>query len=121
MKNPEFDTMIKQAGLLLDSAAKELKNPEDDIVTYKACNNSRKSIRKYLTAFLVKRNVQPREPATLADLLEQCKAADPRFYALDMSCVLCRQEPEADNYCLTFEKVNPCLKVAEATRDIVID
>lgn len=120
MQNPKFDTIVKQADSLLHSASRELKKSENDFVTYKACHDSRESVRKYLTSFLVKNHIQPQEPVSLANLLDQCKAIDKRFELLDMSCILCRQDEEYDDYCLSYEKVNPCLKVAEQTRKLIL-
>ena len=120
MQNPKFDTIVKQADALLHSASKELRKSEDDFVTYKACSDSRESVRKYLTSFLIKNQVQPKEPVTLANLLKQCIVIDEKFKLLDMSCILCRHDEEYDDYCLSPEKVNPCLKVAEQARKIVV-
>ncbi len=119
MQNPKFDTIIKQADSLLNAATEELKSTENDFVNYNACNDSRESIRKYLTSFLLKNHIEPTEPVTLAGLLKQCRATDNRFKAINMSCILCQHDSEYDDYCLSIEKVNPCVKVAEQTREIV--
>ena len=119
MQNPKFDTILKQADHLLYSANKEIKTSQDAIVTYQACNDSRESIRKYLTSFLMKNGVEPNAPVTLAGLLDQCKAIDKKFELIDMSCILCRHDSEYDDFCLTVEKVNPCLEVAKQTQKIV--
>ena len=120
MQNPKFDTIVKQADSLLYSATEELNSSEDDFVNYNACKDSRESIRKYLTSFLLKKHVEPIEPVTLASLLKQCRAIDDRFKAINMSCILCQHDTEYDNYCLSVEKVNPCVKVAEQTRNVVL-
>ena len=120
MQSPKFDTIVKEADSLLYSATEELKRSKEDFVNYNACNDSRESIRKYLTSFLLKNHIEPQEPVTLASLLKQCRASDNRFKALNMSCVLCQHDSEYEDYCLSVEKVNPCLKVAEQTRKIVL-
>lgn len=120
MQNPKFDTIVKQADSLLYSATEEMTQSEEDIVTYNACKKSRESIRRYLTFFLVKNHIEPKEPITLAKLLKQCRAIDNRFKSLDMSCILCQHDYEYDDYCLSVDKVTPCLKVAKETRKIVL-
>jgi len=120
MQNPKFDTILKQADSLLNSATEELKNAENELVTYQACNNSRESIRKYLTSFLLKNKIEPVEPVTLAGLLDQCKTVDKRFALIDLSNILCRHDATYDDYCLDTQKVNQCLKVAEQTRKIIL-
>ena len=120
MQSPKFDTILKEADSLLYSAAEELKKTENGLLTYQACNNSRESIRKYLTSFLVKNEIEPQEPVTLSSLLDQCKAIDKKFALLDLSDILCRHDAVYDDYCLDAVKVNKCLKVAEQTRKITL-
>jgi hypothetical protein len=119
MPNPNFDTILQHADFLLQSPATEPMRLEDDFAAYKACKSSKASIRKYLSSFLLKNHIEPEAPITLANLLEQCKAIDKKFEAIDMSCILCRHDLGFDNYCLSMEKVIPCMKVAEQTRDVV--
>ena len=120
MQNPKFDKMVKEADALLHSASEELKKSQDDVVTYQACHNSRESIRTYLTSFLLKNEVEPKEPVSLASLLDQCIAIDKKFKLIDMSCILCKDDTEFEDFCLNVEKVNPCLKVAEQTRSVLL-
>ena len=120
MQNPKFETIVKEADSLLRSASKELKTSENDLLTYQACNNSRESIRKYLTSFLIKNEIKPKEPVTLAGLLKQCKAIDNRFALIDLSNILCRHDATYEDYCLDAEKVNQCLNIAEQTRKIIV-
>ena len=120
MQSPKFDIIVKQADSLLYSATEELKNSENELVTYQACNNSRESIRKYLTSFLLKNKIEPIEPVTLASLLDQCKTIDKRFALIDLTDVLCRHDATYDDYCLDAQKVNQCLNVAKQTRKIVL-
>lgn len=120
MQNPKFETIVKEADALLNSATEEIKKSENDLLTYQACNNSRESIRKYLTSFLFKNEIEPKEPVTLASLLDQCKAIDKKFALIDLSDILCRHDATYDDYCLEVEKVNKCLNIAEQTRKIVM-
>ena len=120
MQSPKFDTILKQADILFQSATEDLKNQEEDFNTYQACNDSRESIRKYFTSFLLKNHVELNQPVTLASLFNQCKAIDKKFALIDMSCILCRHDSEYDDFCLSVEKVTPCLKVAEQTRKIAL-
>ena len=120
MQNPKFDTILKQADTLLSSATEELKKSENELITYQACNNSRESIRKYLTSFLIKNNVEPEVPVTLAKLLDQCKAIDKKFALIDLTDILCRHDSTYDDYCLDVQKVTQCLKIAEQTRKVVL-
>jgi hypothetical protein len=120
MQSPKFNTIVKEADALLYSATEELKKSKNDLLTYQACNNSRESIRKYLTSFLLKNEVEPQEPVTLASLLDQCKAIDKKFALIDLSGILCRHDAVYDDYCLDAVKVKQCLKVAEQTRKITL-
>ena len=119
MQNPKVDMILKQADTLLSFAKEEMKKSENELITYQACNNSRESIRKYLTSFLVKNNIEPKVPVTLAKLLDQCKAIDKKFALIDLSDILCHHDSTYDDYCLEVEKVNQCLKIAEQTQKIV--
>ncbi len=119
MPNPNFDTIVEHADFLLQSPATESMKPEDGFAAYKACKSSKASIHKYLFSFLLENHIEPKAPITLANLLKQCKAIDEKFESLDLSCILCRHDAEFENYCLSMEKVNPCMKVAKQTRDIV--
>ena len=120
MQNPKFQTILKEADFLLQSASEELEASENDLLTYQACNNSRESIRKYLSSYLAKHEVEVKQPVTLAGLLEQCKAIDQKFALIDLSGILCRHDATYEDYCLDVEKVNQCVKIAEQTRKIVM-
>jgi hypothetical protein len=120
MQSPKFDTIARKADYLFQPTATESDRFEDDFVAYEACKDSRESIRSYFLSFLLKNHIKPKASITLANLYEQCKVIDKKFEPIDLSCFLCRHDSEHDNYCLGIDKVNPCMKVAEQTRKVVL-
>lgn len=120
MKIDEPDKLFALAEELLFSAERENERSEEDVVTHLICVNSRQSIEKFLTGYLLRELVAIDEPSTLASLLAQCKLLDARFDMLNLEEVHCRFDTDERNYCLEHYEVDACIKVAQNTRSIVM-
>lgn len=121
MQTQNFDILINEADQLLDMAVEELQRSKEDVTAYMVCHNSRQSIINYLASFLIKNEVEIKQPATIASLMDQCRLIDNRFQSLDISQIFCRHEESDEEYCLNVEKVSDCLRIAKQTRDIAVD
>ena len=119
MQNQNSDFLLNEAGKLIQAAKNDLSLADEGILTYMVCQNSRQALIKSMTHFLFKNGIEPKEPITTENLLQQCKAIDPRFKTVDISSVLCRHEEGNDEYCITEDKVSKCFQSAEQVHNIV--
>jgi hypothetical protein len=119
MLHEEVDKMIEYANELLNAAEHESVRSEEDVVTHLICVNARQSIANYFAGFLIQRNVNPVKPITIQGLLDQCKEIDALFDQIDLGPVHCRSDTH-DDYCLTLDQVNECLRIARHARSIVM-
>ena len=117
----EVKQLVQEADNLMQAARDESNRAAEDAITHSVCFNSRQSLINYLTAFLVKQQVEPKQPVTMASLLEQCQSIDGRFQLLDLSNIHCRFESDHQEYCLDNAQVDHCLEVAAQARGLVMD
>ena len=118
MEAQNVDILINEADQLLQKAIEELQRSKEDVAAYLICHNSRQSINNYLAAYLIKNGIEIIQPATMASLMEQCRALDARFELVDISQIFCRHDETDEEYCLNVKKVDDCLRIANQTRDI---
>ena len=121
MHDQRADQLIKIANEKLDRAIQETERSAEDVVTHMLCSHSRDAISKFMQGFLLKHDVMPFEPMTLAGLLEQCKEIDARFESVDLSNIHCRFETHDRDYCLERNQVDMCMVVAKHMRGIVMN
>jgi len=121
MQTQNVDFLINEADELLNFAKDELSRSKEDVASFLVCHNSRKSILNYLTSFLMREGIDPKQPMTMANLMDQCQNEDARFENLDISDILCRFEDHEEEYCLSVEKVKECMDVAELVRGLVVN
>ncbi|MEZ4930744.1 MAG: hypothetical protein R2788_01275 [Saprospiraceae bacterium] len=119
MNNTQPQDLFAAADQMMLAADVEMNRAAEDAVTHLICHNSRQSINNYLQGFLLKRGVAPAQPVTLAGLLEQCAAIDPRFRHIDISPIHCRFEANDGDYCLGLKAVEGCFKIARQTEKLV--
>ena len=115
-----MQVLLSSAEDLYKAAERESMRSREDVVTHLLCFNSRQSIINYLHSFLLKHNVEPLEPMTMANLLEQCCEIDARFELADISPINCRFETHDRDYCLERDQVDRCFLSATQVRNIVI-
>ena len=114
---------MTQADATLGLASEERMKPEEDVVHYSICHNSRLSIRMYLISYLLKHQVQPDNNASIMELLDQCGNIDYRFKDVDISEIECRgsKADKNDEYCLSLSKVGSCFDAANEVRKLIYD
>lgn len=114
-----MDALLLEAERLLQFADEEMMRSEEDAITHTVCFHSRQAIINYLTAFLLAEGVQPDEPITMSGLLEECRTIDGRFELIDLNNIHCRFESHNEEYCLSVDQVDECIKIARQLRGIV--
>lgn len=119
MQTFNADILIEKADKLLETASAELQKSEEDVTAHLVCYNSRQSIINYLISFLTKNGIEPKNPITMASLMDQCRGEDARFDLIDISEIFCRNDESHEEYCLNVEKVSDCLSIAKQTKEIV--
>jgi len=120
MHSEKMQVLLTSAEDLYKTAENETMRSQEDVVTHLLCYNSRQAIINYLHGFLLKNNVAPEEPITMAKLLDQCKEIDARFELADISPINCRFETHDKDYCLDRGTVDRCFTSATHVRNIVM-
>ncbi len=117
----EIVNLYNQAEIKLHFAAEEQMKPEEDLVHYSVCHNSRTSIRLYLTSYLLNHDKQVEANSSIMDLIKQCAEIDSRFADINLSEIECRDTKASKNYeyCLSTNKVGGCFAAAKEVRDLV--
>jgi len=112
--------LIEEADAALQIASQERMRPEEDVVAYSVCHNSRLSIRLYLVAYLQKHGVDAGAGWSINELLERCAAVDPDFSKVDVSEIECRgARGDRNEYCLAVAQVTNCFEAANEVRKLV--
>jgi len=122
MNNKKVDQMIYDGNRMLETALEELNRPKEDVATLSACRGTKLTMDLFISAFLLKNNVDPSSLSSLVERYEKCLILDPEFSKVDIYQLDCLDKDSCDmsRYCLSVEKVNDCLKVAEEVRNKVI-
>lgn len=111
---------IQEADAMLQIAAQERMRPEEDVVAYSVCHNSRLSIRLYLTSYLQKHGVNADAAWSIDDLLKRCAEVNPDFSKVDVSEIECRGGKGATNeYCLAVAQVTNCFEAASEVKRLI--
>jgi len=123
MEKEKVKQLLTQGDTALDLALEEQMRPEEDIVPFSICHNSRISIRMFLLSYLIKHGIDADSNVSLKDLLMQCEEINPRFSTLDISDIECRGSRVKDNdeYCLTVNAVTNCFDAANEVKKLIKD
>jgi len=121
MEKARVEQLLTQADSALDLAAEEQMRPEEDVVPFSVCHNSRISIRMYFMSYLIKNGVEPIANGSMNDLLNQCAVIDKNFSKLKVSEIECASSKAINNteYCLSVNKVSGCFSAALAVKALV--
>lgn len=112
--------LIQEADAALQAASRERMKPEEDVVAYSVCHNSRLSIRLYLASYLQKHGVDVQAGWSINELLKRCAAVDPDFSKVDVSEIECRgSRGDRDEYCLAVAQVTNCFEAANEVKKLV--
>lgn len=112
--------LIQEADAALQIASQERMKPEEDVVAYSVCHNSRLSIRLYLAAYLRKHGVEAEAGWSINELLKRCVAVNPDFSKVDVSEIECRGgKGDRNEYCLAVAQVTNCFEAAGEVRKLI--
>lgn len=112
--------LIQEADAMLQIASRERMRPEEDVVAYSVCHNSRLSIRLYLTSYLQKHGVAAEAGWSINELLARCTAVNPDFSKIDVSEIECRGgKADRNEYCLAVAQVTNCFESANEVRKLI--
>ena len=123
MLSNEIRNALKQAITELRIAEFELNRPNEDVVTLSVCYSARQSTNTMLRLFLLAKDINHNEGKSLKELLSQCVKIDKEFSDVDITNVTCNElnHDECDGkYCLTIDKVNECVSVANKFKTLVL-
>ena len=112
--------LIQEADAMLQIASQERMRPEEDVVAYSVCHNSRLSIRLYLASYLQKHGVEAEAGWSINELLRRCAAVNPDFSKVDVSEIECRGGNGAPSeYCLAVAQVTNCFEAANEVKKLI--
>ena len=112
--------LIQEADAALQIASQERMRPEEDVVAYSVCHNSRLSIRLYLAAYLHEHGVDAEAGWSINELLRRCAAVDPDFSKVDVSEIECRGgKGDRSEYCLAVAQVTNCFEAANEVKKLI--
>ncbi|MFU8813321.1 MAG: hypothetical protein ACNA78_10165 [Balneolaceae bacterium] len=129
MNESKPEQLFRQADEDLQRANEELYRPSDDVVTYAACQFSRKALYRFLNALAIyqskTKNMILEPDLTLEQLITFCGQHNKDINSIDFSSLHCKCAPViADDegeiiYCTSVQKVDYCAKLASKVREIV--
>ncbi len=117
MNDLKTKAALDQADELFSTAAEELYRPEEDVVPYMVCSTAYKSVGKYLTAFLLKNDIEIHNSMPMETLLKLCRDIDPRFGNLNLDPLL--QPTENEKVWTNMRTVRQFIDLASQTRTLV--
>lgn len=130
MKESKPDQLIKQGDEDLQRANQELYRPSDDVVTYAACQFSRKALYRFLNALAIhqseNKNIILEPNLTLEQLITFCSQHSKEIDTIDFSSLYCNCNPVIDDgnediiYCSSVQKVQYCAKLASKIKEIAL-
>lgn len=123
------EQLFKQADEDLQRANEELYRPSDDVVTYAACQFSRKALYRFLNTLAIyqsrNKNIILEPDLTLEQLIIFCSQHNREIDSIDFSSLHCTCNPVIDDgdgqiiYCTSVQKVSYCAKLALKVKEIV--
>lgn len=127
MSDSKPEQLFKQAEEDLQRASGELYRPSDDVVTYSACQFSRKALYRFLNALAIYQSRNKKiilEPdLTLEQLITFCGQHNKEIANIDFSSLHCKCSPIIDNeiiYCTSIQKVDYCANLASKVKEIIL-
>ncbi len=110
--------LIIDADSKLNLARKEMFKAEENVVTHLVCQNSRESLRNYLSAFLMLKKIKFSPSESIPGLLKKCGQENKTFQKIDLTTLDCRYELEEERFCFAVNKAGYCLDTVEAAKQI---
>lgn len=127
MSDSKSEQLFKQADLDLQRASEELYRPSDDVVTYSACQYSRKALYRFLNALAIhqskNKNIILEPDLTLEQLITFCGQHNQEIANIDFSSLHCKCNPIIDGeiiYCTSVHKVDYCASLASKVKEVIL-
>lgn len=113
MKSEKINALINKAQKKIEEAEEALMKPQEDVIAFGVCNNSRLAIRILLESYLRKYNITFNSQESLELLMERCIILNPDFKSVNINEINCRHDQNSQNYCEDQHKLDSCLTVAK--------
>ena len=108
--NEFFDEAIEK----LNVAREELFRPEEDLVYFSVCTNSKLAIENFLIGYLLQSGFDPSPYKTIDSLYEECKKLNKNFDKVNLSDFDCKSNNIESGYCMEGTKVCACFNIADS-------
>lgn len=113
--------LFQQAIARLDFVNDELNRPEEDVMTFAICHQTRSIMADLLSSYLLEKGKDISSASDLETLQALTREVDARFARLDLTAMYCHpgklQGEEA--YCMDMQRVGSCLRIANQLADMV--
>jgi len=107
------DSLKAKAQKKIQLADEEFMKPQEDVISFSICTNSRLAIQLLFESELLQYGIPVKKNESIALLLERCIMLNPDFKTIDLSKVDCRHNPNNHNYCSDLDKVGSCFNIAK--------
>ncbi|MFT7030950.1 MAG: hypothetical protein ACJA2C_002351 [Marinoscillum sp.] len=116
-----MDTLVKTqidiAEKLYHQAKEELCKPEEDVVPYSVCQSAYNAVVSYLSGVLINHNIPISEPIKVEELINSCRALNPKYNNLQLSPMY---HPKAtEDVWMNMNTALGYMAMAEKTRQMI--
>jgi len=114
--------LFQAASARLTHVNEEMNRPEEDVMTFSICNQTRTVIMDLFRSWLTSHGKEHASVNDLETLYTMCCDIDDRFRSMDVRGMYCYSgKPEGkDEYCLDMDQVKSCLHLANRLHDEVL-
>lgn len=130
MSESKPEQLIRMGEQDLQRASEELYRPSHDVVTFAACQFSRKALYRFLNALAIyqsrNKNIILEPDLTLEQLITFCSQHNEKIEDIDFSSLNCKCSPvigDGDDeiiYCTSVQKVNYCTSLASKVKEVAL-
>ena len=113
--------LFQQAVERLNYFNEELNRPEEDVVTFSICHQTRGIIADLLGSYLLNHGKEYPTSLNLDSLLKLCSEFDAGMMTLNISAMDCHPGnlSAEKTYCLDIDQVKFCINIANKLKEIV--
>lgn len=113
--------LFQKAVSRLEYVNEELNRPEEDVMTFSVCHQTRGIISDFLSAYLVSKGKDIQSVTDIATLGEMSRALDNQFTAINLESMICHpgKLENEETYCMDLARVRTCLTIANSIKGIV--
>lgn len=111
-----------QANERLSQIEEELNRPEEDVMTFSVCHQTRAIIGELFKSFLSYKEVDYANAQDIEALQELCARLNPGFASLELKDMYCYPGnlDGMEGYCMDLERVRICLGKARQLRSLLL-